>query len=24
VCIDRNTAALQECTQELRRVREKN
>ena len=24
VCIDRNTAALQECTQELRRFREKN
>ena len=24
VCIDRNTAALQECTQELRRVREHN
>ena len=23
VCIDRNTAALQECTQELRRVRER-
>jgi hypothetical protein len=24
VCIERNTSALQECTQELRRVREKN
>ena len=24
VCLDRNTAALQECTQELRRFREKN
>jgi hypothetical protein len=24
VCIDRNTAALQECSQELRRIRERN
>jgi hypothetical protein len=24
VCIDRNTAALQECAQELRRIRERN
>jgi predicted PurR-regulated permease PerM len=24
VCIDRNTAALQDCTQELRRIRERN
>ena len=24
VCLDRNTAALQDCTQELRRVRERN
>ena len=24
VCLDRNTAALQDCTQELRRIREHN
>ena len=24
VCIDRNTAAMQECAQELRRIRERN
>ena len=24
VCLDRNTVALQDCTQELRRIRERN